>query len=404
MDIEPKDLFFSKEAADFLGISVQRLNKLTKDNTIKPFKKNSSGTVYLLQELQKRKDELAIFKEKEPISYQGAEGMFRINTPIRQEALNFSTLMLSLNITEKKLSPIFDNLSQSLDISSAIIDDLIRWSTALDINASTLQSNYETAKQEFCRLHETDEIIKIGDTEYPSLLAETEEAPRFLYLRGDFSLLHDTRTIALVGSRNASDKGKENTRRVAATLGHNGIIVVSGLAKGIDATAHKTALENGYKTIAVIGTNLNQYYPSENKNIQMEIEKKGLVISQFSPALKTERWFFPLRNGVMSGLSRATVIMEAGETSGALTQATYAAKQGRLVLIPQNVFSDPSISWPHSLVRKGAIVVRTPKEIISTLSERLSSTGNERMATPDLFADDINSGMFIAEEAEYSAD
>ena len=312
MDIEPKDLFFSKEAADFLGISVQRLNKLTKDNTIKPVKKNSSGTVYLLQELQKRKDELAIFKEKEPISYQGAEGMFRINTPVRQEALNFSTLMLSLNITEKKLTPIFDNLSQSLDISYPIIDDLIRWSTALDINASTLQSNYETAKQEFCRLHETDEIIKIGDTEYPSLLAETEEAPRFLYLRGDFSLLHDTRTIALVGSRNASDKGKENTRRVAATLGHNGIIVVSGLAKGIDATAHKTALENGYKTIAVIGTNLNQYYPSENKNIQMEIEKKGLVISQFSPALKTERWFFPLRNGVMSGLSRATVIMEAG--------------------------------------------------------------------------------------------
>lgn len=404
MDIEPKDLFFSKEAADFLGISVQRLNKLTKDNTIKPFKKNSSGTVYLLQELQKRKDELAIFKEKKPISYQGAEGMFRINTPIRQEALNFSALMLSLNITEKKLSPIFDNLSQSLDISSAITDDLIGWSTAFNIDESILLSNYETAKQEFCRLHESDEIIKIGDTEYPPLLSETEEAPRFLYLRGDFSLLHDTRTIALVGSRNASDKGKENTRRVAVTLGHNGIIVVSGLARGIDVTAHKTALENGYRTVAVIGTNLNQYYPSENRDIQIEIEKKGLVISQFSPALKTERWFFPLRNGVMSGLSRATVIMEAGETSGALTQATYAAKQGRLVLIPQNVFSDPSISWPHSLVRKGAIVVRTPKEIISTLSERLSSTGNERMATPDLFADDINSGMFIAEEAEYSAD
>ena len=404
MDIEPKDLFFSKEAADFLGISVQRLNKLTKDNTIKPFKKNSSGTVYLLQELQKRKDELAIFKGKKPISYQGAEGMFRINTPIRQEALNFSTLMLSLDITEKKLAPIFDNLSHSLDVSSAITDDLIGWSTAFNIDESILLSNYETAKQEFCRLRETDEIIKIGDTEYPTLLSETEEAPRFLYLRGDFSLLHDTRTIALVGSRNASDKGKENTRRVAATLGHNGIIVVSGLARGIDVTAHKTALENGYKTIAVIGTNLNQYYPSENKNIQMEIEKKGLVISQFSPALKTERWFFPLRNGVMSGLSRATVIMEAGETSGALTQAKYAAKQGRLVLIPQNVFSDPSISWPHSLVRKGAIVVRTPKEIISTLSERLSSTGNERMVTPDLFAEDINSGMFIAEEAEYSAD
>ena len=369
MDIDPKDLFFSKEAADFLGISVQRLNKLTKDNIVKPFKKNSSGTVYVLHELQKRKDELAIFKEKEP-TYQGADGMFRINTPIRQEALNFSTLMLSLKITEKKLIPLFDNLSQSLDISSPIIDDLIRWSTAIDINSSILQSNYETAKREFCRLHETDEIIRIGDTEYPRLL----------------------------------DKGKENTRRVAATLGHNGIIVVSGLAKGIDVTAHKTALENGCRTIAVIGTNLNQYYPSENRDIQMEIEKKGLVISQFSPALKTERWFFPLRNGVMSGLSRATVIMEAGETSGALTQAKYAAKQGRLVLIPQNVFSDPSISWPHSLVKKGAIVVKSPKEIINTLSKRLVPMDNGRSITPDLFAEDTNSGMFIAEEAEYGAD
>ena len=120
--------------------------------------------------------------------------------------------------------------------------------------------------------------------------------------------------------------------------------------------------------------------------------------------MKTERWFFPLRNGVMSGLSRATVIMEAGETSGALTQAKYAAKQGRLVLIPQNVFSDPSISWPHSLVKKGAIVVKSPKEIINTLSKRLVPMDNGRSITPDLFAEDTNSGMFIAEEAEYGAD
>ena len=258
-------------------------------------------------------------------------------------------------------------------------------------------------EDEFRKLQADDEILKLGDMRYPRLLAETEEAPRFLYLRGDSSLLHDSRTIALVGSRNASERGLDNTRRVAATLGRNGIIVVSGLAKGIDAAAHRAALANGFRTIAVIGTNLNQYYPNENRELQIEIEKKGLVISQFSPALRTERWFFPLRNGVMSGLSRATVIMEAGETSGALTQAKYATKQKRLVLIPQNAFLNPAISWPRMLVDKGAVVVRTPQEIIQTLSERLAKQEEPRSSDiPDLFAEDEFGEMFIAEGKAYS--
>ena len=92
--------------------------------------------------------------------------------------------------------------------------------------------------------------------------------------------------------------------RLARALGQNGITVVSGLAKGIDVSAHMAALKSGYNTIAVIGTNLNQYYPAENKEVQQMIEEKGLVVSQFSPANKTERWFFPLRNGTMSRIDK----------------------------------------------------------------------------------------------------
>ncbi len=177
------------------------------------------------------------------------------------------------------------------------------------------------------------------------------------------------RTVALVGSRQASDSAKDNTRRLARALGENGITVVSGLAKGIDVTAHKAALEFGFNTIAVIGTNLNQYYPSENREVQQEIEKRGLVISQFSPASRTQRWFFPLRNGVMSGISLATVIMEAGETSGALKQADFALKQGRQILIPESALKLKQITWPAKYVRKGAKVVNTPVDVLRVLAE-----------------------------------
>ena len=404
MEIEPKDLYFSREAATYLNISMQRLNKLTNDGVIKPFKKNSSGTIYLFSELEKRKQELAIFSSSSLYEEKRMRGAFKINSPIRHEALNFAVIMLTLGCTEKKLSPIFDAVSSRLEITSPIPDNLLAWCKEFNLESSVLLSNYRFAEAEFSKLKADDEIIKIGDTEYPKLLAETEEAPRFLYLRGDYSLLHDTRTVALVGSRSASEEGIQNTRRVAKILGHNGIIVVSGLAKGIDVTAHKTALENGFKTIAVIGTNLNQYYPSENRLIQEEIEQKGLVISQFSPAAKTERWFFPLRNGVMSGISRATVIMEAGETSGALKQASFAAKQGRLVLIPRNTFLNPNISWPKSLVKKGAKVVRNPSEIIDVLTQAFIPKINDEDGFVDLFSgmDDSDiDAMYIAEDAKH---
>lgn len=393
-------LFFSKEAAEYLGISVQRLNKLVQTGKINPLKKNSSGTVFLLEELEKRKHELSIFNE---IGGEGEEfGMFKIDTPIKQEALNFVTLMNVLNMSEKKLSPLFDEFSKAFDIFEPVNVSVSKWSDFFNVSSSDLINAYSLAKEEFKKLKEDDEIIKRGDIRYPKLLAVTEEAPRFLYLRGDRSLLYDNRTVALVGSRNASEEGKKNTERVAMMLGRNGIIIVSGLAKGIDVTAHITALNHGFKTIAVIGTHLNQYYPSENKDVQLEIEKHGLVISQFSPATKTERWFFPLRNGVMSGLSQATVIMEAGETSGALKQATFALKQKHLVLIPQNVCRVSTITWPERFIKRGAIRVNSPKDIIDELSKHKVYRIDNTLELD--FGDGSLNNMIVADkEVGYSA-
>lgn len=297
--------------------------------------------------------------------------MFQIDTKTKQEALNFATMMNALDYTEHKLEPFFESFSKTVDVSMPMDSKVLLTLYADFFMASPdkIYYEYKEAFKAFSRLLRTDEIIKRGSPDYPQLLLETQQAPRFLYIRGRKSLLYERRTVALVGSRNASETAKDNTRRVAESLGRNGIIVVSGLAKGIDVTAHKSALNKGYNTIAVIGTNLNQYYPKENSDVQKEIENKGLVISPFSPAAKTQRWFFPLRNGVMSGLSLATVIMEAGETSGALKQADFALKQGRQILIPEKALQMETITWPAKYVKRGAEVVKTPSDIIRKLSD-----------------------------------
>ena len=361
-----EELFFSKEAADFLGITTQRLNKLVQEGKIHPLKKNASGAVFHIDELNRRKDELAIFTR---IEQGGRVGMFMLDSKEKNEALNFATLMNIFEITENKLDPLFSEFAKNTDVSIPISKTLDIYAKFFKVSEVKLLQEYNQAKKAFSGLKETDEIIKRGSKDYPPLLMQTEQAPRFLYIRGKKSLLFEKRTVALVGSRQASEESKENTRGLAESLGKNGITVISGLAKGIDVTAHITALDNGYNTISVIGTNLNQYYPSENKEVQLEIEKRGLVVSQFSPAAKTQRWFFPLRNGVMSGLSLATVIMEAGETSGALKQADFALKQGRQVLIPWQALEMKNITWPAKYVGRGANVFHSHDEVLSVLAE-----------------------------------
>ena len=297
--------------------------------------------------------------------------MFKIDNKIKQEALNFSTLQNCLKMTEGKFEPIFDSFIEEYKgiESSPILDYLDLYGNYFKINQNELNHEYALASAQFSKLKESDEIIKRGTSDYPDMLESTEKSPRFLYIRGRKSLLYELRKVSLVGSRNATDKAKYNTARLAQKLGKNGITVVSGLAKGIDVSAHKAALDLSLDTIAVIGTHLNQYYPAENKEVQLEIEKKGLVVSQFSPASKTQRWFFPMRNRVMSALSLATIVMEAGETSGSLIQADYALKQGRLVLLPESALENKHITWPEKFVRKGAKVMHNPSDALKILAE-----------------------------------
>ena len=159
----------------------------------------------------------------------------------------------------------------------------------------------------------------------------------------------------------------KKTEKIVKSLIKRNLVVNAVLAKGIDTVTHKSALQNGGRTIAVIGTPINQYYPKENKELQLAIEEKGLVVSQFPPCNPVYRWNFPTRNGTMSGISLATIIMEAGETSGALKQADYALKQGRDVLIPQLALNNSSLSKKY--IKKGAHSFKNLKEVLEILNK-----------------------------------
>jgi DNA processing protein len=179
--------------------------------------------------------------------------------------------------------------------------------------------------------------------------------------------------VAVVGSRKASSAGVERAARLARELVRREFTVVSGLAAGIDSAAHSAAIECGGCTIAVIGTPLGSYYPPENRSLQDQIAKEFLVISQV-PVLRyrkqappLNRLFFPERNVTMSALTEATVIVEAGETSGTLTQARAAFHQGRKLFILDSWFSRKDLSWPARFEARGAIRVRAPDDIWKAL-------------------------------------
>jgi DNA processing protein len=213
-----------------------------------------------------------------------------------------------------------------------------------------------------------------GASEYPDRLRDAEYPVELLYYQGWWNLVNSPRLVAVVGTRNPSDEGKKRTRKLVRALLGDDFTIVSGLAKGIDAVAHDAAIREGGRTIAVLGTPISHIYPKENAALQKEIANNHLLVSQvpvkrydFSRNPSANNHFFPARNVTMSALTDATIIVEAGETSGTLVQARAALKQNRKLFILESCFQDPKLKWPHSFAEKGAIRVRDYDDIRTAL-------------------------------------
>ena len=245
-----------------------------------------------------------------------------------------------------------EQLRKSIDIPGKIVDDLIRYRVNTDV-----YKLYKEVISSGCW------ILTQEDRDYPELLKEIYDPPLVLYGKGNVKLLN-TLAIGVVGTRNPSYYGTQMAKRLSADLVANNITIVSGMALGIDSSAHWGALNQQGATIAVLGCGVNYIYPKENIKLYEELLKQGAVISEYLPSLQPIPGNFPARNRIISGLSKGVVVVEAASKSGALITADMAIEQGRDVFAVPGLVSNPQAKGPHMLIKNGAKLVETVEDIL----------------------------------------
>ena len=214
-------------------------------------------------------------------------------------------------------------------------------------------------------------VITFPEPEYPSMLLEmnTKDPPPLLYVRGDACALSERPLVAIVGSRNASPAGVNNTEIFARALSEAGVNIVSGLAQGIDAAAHRGALAGGGKTVAVVGTGADIVYPKQNRALAMQIvEHGGAIVSDLPLGTPPSDHNFPRRNRIISGLAKGCLVAEAAKKSGALITAGYAAEQGREVFAVPGSINSPMHRGCHRLIKQGAKLAENVDDILDELN------------------------------------
>lgn len=210
-------------------------------------------------------------------------------------------------------------------------------------------------------------VLTVESPDYPTLLKEIEDYPPILYVRGELKST-DSASIAVVGTRRATAYGRQVTEELVTNMAANGLTIVSGLAKGIDTIAHMSAIEAKGRTIAVFASGLDIVYPPENLKLARDIIQNGALVSEFPLGVKPKAENFPRRNRILSGLSRGVIVIESGETGGALITADFALEQNREVFaVPGNIFSAMS-RGTNKLIQQGAKLIRSHLDVFEELN------------------------------------
>ncbi len=215
--------------------------------------------------------------------------------------------------------------------------------------------------------HDSHHIVAFGQDSYPELLTQIPGRPLLLYVNGDVDNLH-LPSLAIIGSRNPTHGGLRNSFRFSRYLARHGFAIVSGLAEGIDAAAHRGALDADGKTVAILGHGIDRVYPATNRDLAHAIAERGALVSEYRLGAKPERWHFPERNRLISGLCLGTVVVEAARRSGSLITARLAAEQGREVFALPGSIHNPLARGCHALIRQGAKLVEAASDIIDELA------------------------------------
>jgi DNA processing protein len=237
-------------------------------------------------------------------------------------------------------------------------------------------SSAQAARAEMEKVEKLDaRYLVLGQGLYPSLLSELDDAPPLLIAKGDIRLL-DRPTVAIVGARNASAAACRFARSLAHDLGSNGLVVVSGLARGIDSAAHDGALETG--TVGVIAGGVDVFYPPENEPRQRKLFERGLVLAEMPPGTEPRARHFPYRNRIIAGVSAGTIVVEAAPRSGSLITARLAAEAGREVMAIPGSPLDPRAQGCNQLIRDGATLVQNAADVMEAIQP-----SRPRVASPN---------------------
>ncbi|MBN1149117.1 MAG: DNA-processing protein DprA [Anaerolineales bacterium] len=234
-------------------------------------------------------------------------------------------------------------------------------------------------------------VLTWDDHEYPRRLKEIDQPPPVLYVRGGL-LEEDQWAVALVGTRRITNYGRQVTQELAGALARNGVTVVSGLARGVDGIAHQACLDNGGRTLAVLGCGVDIIYPPEHQRLAERVLANGALISDYPPGTPPEAINFPPRNRIISGLSQAVVVVEAGKKSGALITAAFAAEQGREVFaVPGNIYA-PQSKGANLLIQEGAQILLNVDNVLESLN--LGQVEQHRAARVALPADAVEARLY----------
>jgi DNA processing protein len=240
-------------------------------------------------------------------------------------------------------------------------------------------------------------VLTWADEDYPRRLKEIDAPPPVLYLRGGL-LPQDEWAVAIVGTRRITAYGRQVAEEVAGLLAAKGVTVVSGLARGVDGVAHTSALRGGGRTLAVLGCGVDQIYPPEHRTLSERVVASGALISDYAPGTPPDGVNFPPRNRIISGLSLAVVVIEAGETSGALITAKFAAEQGREVFAVPGYITAPSSVGANRLIQQGARPLLDCQELLEVLN--LSLLNEQVEARTVLPADPVEAQLLSVLSAQ----
>ncbi|GIP33054.1 DNA processing protein DprA [Paenibacillus sp. J2TS4] len=292
------------------------------------------------------------------------------------------------------------------------LDELLHWSTADWVRTGVREDRAQIIRNGLTpdriqsRLEFYDktqvQIVTIYDETYPYRLRHISRPPWVLYTKGDLKLL-DANPFAIVGTRTPTAYGRKAASELALRLSEAGFCIVSGLARGIDSSAHLGALQGRAKTIAVLGTSIDKIYPPENRTLYRQIEEQGLLISEFSPGTVSHPGLFPLRNRIIAGISLGTLVVEAAGKSGSLITADQALNESRDLFAVPGPISSPKSSGTNLLIQNGAKLVTCAEDIIEEYKGRITHqtyTGSpsEDKDEPDLTEEEREILDFISFE------